>query len=42
MTTSGLPDRDPWGWRQQLAALLYVLAVSTTVIVLAIAGKPGP
>ncbi|MDA5284299.1 hypothetical protein [Streptomyces sp. Isolate_45] len=35
-----LPGRDPWGWRQQLAVLLYVLAVSVLVITLAIAGTP--
>ncbi|MFD9621864.1 hypothetical protein ACFWB2_31950 [Streptomyces virginiae] len=38
--SGGLPERDPWGWRQQLAVLLYVLLVSAVVLVLAVAGNP--
>lgn len=33
--------RDPWGWRQQLAVLLYVAVVSVLVVALALAGDPG-
>ncbi|MFF4648193.1 hypothetical protein [Streptomyces sp. NPDC001389] len=41
MTASGLPKRDPWGWRQQLAVAAYVIAVSALVITLALAGSTG-
>ncbi|MFI7360253.1 hypothetical protein ACIBTP_40880 [Streptomyces avidinii] len=36
-----LSRRDPWGWRQQLAVLLYVAVVSVLVVALALAGDPG-
>ncbi|MBW5480835.1 hypothetical protein [Streptomyces bambusae] len=36
-----LRERDPWSWRQQLAVLLYVAAVSVLVVALAVAGDPG-
>ncbi|MFE2283859.1 hypothetical protein ACFXDJ_06775 [Streptomyces sp. NPDC059443] len=38
---SGLRERDPWGWRQQLAALVYVIGASAVVITLALAGRSG-
>lgn len=36
-----LNERAPWGWRQQLAVLLYVAIVSVLVVALALAGDPG-
>ncbi|MET9690376.1 hypothetical protein ABZY81_18160 [Streptomyces sp. NPDC006514] len=36
-----LDRRDPWGWRQQLATVLYMIAVGVLVVVLALAGDPG-
>ncbi|MEE1840353.1 hypothetical protein ACIODX_10345 [Streptomyces sp. NPDC088190] len=36
-----LRERNPWGWRQQIAVLLYVAAVSVLVVTLAMAGDPG-
>lgn len=41
MTVSGLRERDPWGWRQQLAVLTYALAVTVVVVTLALAGSTG-
>ncbi|MEU9030651.1 hypothetical protein AB0D46_24615 [Streptomyces sp. NPDC048383] len=38
---SALDRQNPWGWRQQLAVLLYVIAVGVLVVVLALAGDPG-
>ncbi|MFE3995930.1 hypothetical protein ACFXPW_30155 [Streptomyces goshikiensis] len=38
MTDRSHLPRAPWGWRQQLATALYVLAVSTLVFALAGAG----
>lgn len=40
MTPSGLGQRDPWGWRQQLAVAAYVMAASAVVVTLALAGTP--
>ncbi|MFE5827541.1 hypothetical protein ACFQ7B_38105 [Streptomyces erythrochromogenes] len=36
-----LNERAPWGWRQQLAVVLYVAVVSVLVVTLALAGAPG-
>ncbi|MFD9372115.1 hypothetical protein ACFWA6_31060 [Streptomyces sp. NPDC060020] len=38
---SRVRGRALWGWRQQLAVLLYAAAVIVLVVTLAIAGDPG-
>ncbi|MFD5508183.1 hypothetical protein ACFWIB_10465 [Streptomyces sp. NPDC127051] len=38
---SRVRGRAPWGWRQQLAMLLYATAVIVLVVTLAVAGDPG-